>query len=109
MVAITYIEHGGARHTVEVDEGSNLMLGATLNMVPGVEGMCGGICSCATCHCYIPDKWAGRIQPPAPGEEGMLGSASHRRANSRLGCQVAVTADMDGLEVELPPEQGMGY
>jgi len=107
MVAITYVEHGGTRHTVDVEPGSSLMIGATLNMVPGVDGMCGGICSCATCHCYIPEGWRSRISAAKAEEEAMLEGASYRDKRSRLGCQVVVTEEMDGLEVHLPPEQGM--
>lgn len=106
MVAITYVEHDGTRHTVDVDPDMSLMEGATLNLVPGVEGMCGGICSCATCHCYVPQAWADLIPAPSLGERNMLASASHVRENSRLGCQVVVTPEMDGLVVELPPDQG---
>jgi len=106
MVAITYIEHNGARHTVEVEPDMSLMEGATLNLVPGVEGMCGGICSCATCHCYIPEVWRDRIPEPSLGERNMLSTASHVRANSRLGCQILVTPDLDGIEIGLPPAQG---
>ena len=107
MVAITYVEHNGSRHTVEVEPGSNLMIGATLNMVPGVDGMCGGICSCATCHCYIPEGWRGKLPAAAEGEVAMLEGATHRHGNSRLGCQVIVSEALDGLEVQLPPEQGV--
>lgn len=108
MVSITYIEHDGTRHPLDVDEGVNLMIAATINMVPGVEGMCGGICSCATCHCYIDEPWRSRLPAPGEGEQAMLESASHRKANSRLGCQVLVTAEAEGLEVHLPPDQGSG-
>lgn len=107
MVAITYVEYNGTRHTVDVEPGSNLMIGATLNMVPGVDGMCGGICSCATCHCYVPESWRGRLPAAGEGELAMLEGAGHRKNNSRLGCQVIVTEALDGLEVELPPEQGI--
>lgn len=106
MVAITYIEHNGRRHVVDVDAGMNLMESATLNMVPGVDGQCGGICSCATCHCYLPEGWQERVGAPAEGERQMLEHAKHARPNSRLGCQVFVTEDMDGIEIGLPPEQG---
>ncbi|HEY3699452.1 MAG TPA: 2Fe-2S iron-sulfur cluster-binding protein [Spongiibacteraceae bacterium] len=106
MVAITYVEHNGTAHTVDVEENMNLMEGATLNMVPGVEGMCGGICSCATCHCYVPEEWQDKIPTPALGERNMMSTAKHRRENSRLGCQVVVTPELDGLVVHLPEEQG---
>ena len=107
MIRLKYIEHDGTSHTVSVEPGMNLMEGATLNMVPGVEGMCGGICSCATCHCYIPEGWRSRLPAPGSGEQDMLAGASHRQDSSRLGCQVIVTRELEGLEVYLPPEQGL--
>ena len=106
MVAITYVEHDGTAHTVDVDEGMNLMEGATLNMVPGVVGMCGGICSCATCHCYVPEEWRDRLPDSTLGERNMLSTAKYRQDNSRLGCQIVVTAELDGMVVNLPAEQG---
>jgi 2Fe-2S ferredoxin len=105
MVAVTYIEHNGTEHKVDVDAHMNLMEGATLNMVPGVIGMCGGICSCSTCHCYIPPEWQGRIPQAEAGELGTLESVTHRKANSRLGCQITVTEEMQGLVVHLPADQ----
>ncbi len=106
MPSITYVEHDGTEHTVDVDEEMSLMEGATLNMVPGIEGMCGGICSCATCHCYLSEADLAALPAATPGELDMLGHATHRKANSRLGCQIAVTAEMEGLRVDLPPDQG---
>lgn len=103
MVTITYVEHDGTAHTVEVEAGMNLMEGATLNLVPGIVGMCGGICSCATCHCYVPEGVA--LPAPSGEEQAMLEGAPRRRVNSRLGCQVRVTPDMDGMTVRLPVSQ----
>jgi 2Fe-2S ferredoxin len=106
MVSITYIEHNGERHTVEATPGMNLMESATLNMVPGVDGQCGGICSCATCHCYLPESWSGLVPTAGEGELQMVEFAKYRQPNSRLGCQVILTEAHDGLEVHLPAEQG---
>jgi 2Fe-2S ferredoxin len=106
MPTIIYIEADGARHEVELEEQMNLMEGATMNLVPGVEGMCGGIASCATCHCYIEDPWADKLAERGPAELNMLETAKNRKHNSRLGCQVLVTWEMEGMEVHLPPEQG---
>ena len=108
MPTIVYVEHDGTRHEVELEEQTTLMEGATMNLVPGVEGMCGGVCSCATCHCYIEGEWAGKLPPPEPGELQMLDTASHRRDSSRLGCQILVSWEMEGMEVHRPPEQGGG-
>lgn len=106
MVKLKYIEHDGTAHSVEIEEGMSLMEGATLNMVPGVDGMCGGICSCATCHCYLPEAGMAASAPASAGEESMLEFVEQRRPNSRLGCQVRVTSKFDGLEIRLPKAQG---
>jgi len=106
MTTINYIEFDGTRHAIDVEEQMTLMEGATLNMVPGVEGMCGGLCSCATCHVYIPDAWAAKIPALEDGEDVMLNDASERKGSSRLGCQVVVTSELEGMEVHLPETQG---
>jgi 2Fe-2S ferredoxin len=106
MPNITYIEADGTRHEVELEEQTSLMEGATMNLVPGVEGMCGGIASCATCHCYIDGEWADKLHPPQPNELAMLDTAKNRRDSSRLGCQILVSWEMEGMEVHLPEEQG---
>jgi ferredoxin, 2Fe-2S len=103
---VIFISSEGVRQTVEVQPGGTLMEAALLNMVPGVEGMCGGVCSCATCHCYVQAPWGLKIDAPRAGELEMLDAVTHRRADSRLGCQVPLTTDLDGIEVLLPPSQG---
>lgn len=107
MPTITYVEANGTEHTVEVEDGHNLMEGATLNMVPGIDGVCGGMCACATCHCYIEedDAKAKGITAPEQGELDMLAEALDRKGGSRLSCQVTAEAEMDGLRVYLPEAQ----
>jgi 2Fe-2S ferredoxin len=106
MPNIVYVEADGTRHEVELEEQMNLMEGATMNLVPGVEGMCGGIASCATCHCYIEGDMAEKLLEPGPAELNMLATAKDRKDSSRLGCQILVTWEMEGMEVHLPEEQG---
>ena len=106
MPNIIYVEADGTRHEVELEEQMNLMEGATMNLVPGVEGMCGGVASCCTCHCYIDESWSAKLNEISPPEEAMLATAKERRDTSRLGCQVLVTWEMEGMEVHLPQEQG---
>ena len=108
MPKITYIEANGTEHTVDVEEGFNLMEGAILNMVPGIEGVCGGMCACATCHCYIEvaDAAPYNLAEVDDGELTMLDDASHRQNNSRLSCQITADASLDGLRVYLPESQG---
>ena len=108
MPKVTYIEAGGAEHVVAVDPGLNVMEGSILNEVPGIIGLCGGICSCATCHCYIEGEWAAKLPSPTEGELAMLERAFDRRPSSRLGCQVVVTDALDGMVVQLPAHQAIG-
>ena len=108
MPKVTYIEASGVEHDIDVDPGLNVMEGSILNEVPGIIGLCGGICSCATCHCYIGDEWAAQLPPLSEGELAMLERASDRRPDSRLGCQIAVTQKLDGMVVRLPEHQSTG-
>ena len=108
MPTVTYIEANGAEHIVDVIDGCSVMEGSILNEVPGIIGLCGGICSCATCHCYISDEWSDNLPAPSEGELAMLERASDRRRESRLGCQISVTAELDGLVVRLPEHQSTG-
>ena len=106
MPNIIYVEADGSRHEVELDEQMTLMEGATMNLVPGVEGMCGGVAACCTCHCYIGEPWSGRLNSISSQEEAMLATAKQRRETSRLGCQVLVSREVENMEVHLPQEQG---
>jgi 2Fe-2S ferredoxin len=108
MPRVTYVEANGQRHTVEVDENQSLMEGAILNEVPGIVAQCGGICSCATCHCYIGPEWSPKIKPISEGELALLERAWDRRPESRLGCQIEVTSELDGIVVHLPAHQSTG-
>ncbi|HLG86846.1 MAG TPA: 2Fe-2S iron-sulfur cluster-binding protein [Alphaproteobacteria bacterium] len=108
MPRITYVEFNGTRHEVDVDQELSLMEGSVLNEIPGIIGLCGGICSCATCHCYVGPEWAGKLQPPSEGELTMLERAADRRPESRLGCQIRVNEDLDGMVVRLPEHQSSG-
>jgi 2Fe-2S ferredoxin len=105
MAKITYIEHGGVAHTVDVTSGLSVMEGAIKNGIPGIEADCGGACSCATCHVYIAPEWEAVVGPPEELESSMLEAAVGVRPNSRLSCQVKVTDALDGLVVSVPETQ----
>ena len=105
MATITYVEHNGTEHTVEVADGVSLMEGALGNGVPGIDGDCGGNCACATCHVYIPAEWAARTGVRSETEEAMLDLADSITADSRLACQIFASAALDGLVVTMPATQ----
>ena len=106
MAKITYIEHDGKTHTVEVKPGLSVMEGAIKNRVPGIDADCGGACACATCHVYVDEEWKDVVGPPSPMEEDMLDFASDVRPTSRLSCQIRVRPELDGLVVQTPKRQG---
>ena len=106
MSKITYIEYNGASHTVDVAPGMTVMEGAVSNGIPGIEAACGGACACATCHVYVDARWMQTVGEQSPTEGDMLDFAEDVRENSRLSCQIRVTAELDGLVVRLPSRQG---
>lgn len=106
MPRIVFIEPGGARREVEAPLGITLMEVARQNNIAGVVAQCGGACACATCHVYVEASGLAKLEPREEMEEGMLEAAWEPRDNSRLSCQVHITANLDGLEVTVPRQQG---
>ncbi len=105
MPTVTFIEHRGTRHRVEVAAGLSLMRAAIDNQVPGIDADCGGQCACATCHVYVDTDWQTLAGSRTPMEEDMLSFASATLPNSRLACQIPVTQALDGLVVTMPDGQ----
>jgi ferredoxin, 2Fe-2S len=105
MPKIVFDEPGGGRREIDAPLGITLMEVARQHGVQGVVAQCGGACMCATCHVYIDPAWADRLAPREEMEEGMLESAWEPRDNSRLSCQIHITADLDGLHVTVPKRQ----
>jgi len=105
MAKITYIEHDGTEHVIDVKSGLSVMEGAVKNNIPGIDADCGGACACATCHVYVDSAWESKTGDKSAMEESMLDFAENVEANSRLSCQIKVTDDLDGLVVRLPESQ----
>jgi 2Fe-2S ferredoxin len=107
MASVTYIDHDGTPHKVEVSDGDSVMQGAVNNMISGIVAECGGGMACATCHCYVDAAWIDRVGPPtSASEKEMLESAAaERKVGSRLSCQITVSQELDGLVVHLPESQ----
>jgi 2Fe-2S ferredoxin len=105
MPRITYIEHNGAEHTVDVPIGLTVMEGAVNNNIPGIDADCGGACACSTCHVYVDAAWVGKLPGREDMEEDMLDFAYEPNERSRLTCQVKVTPELDGLVVQMPEKQ----
>ena len=106
MPKITYIEHNGKPHDIEVANGLTVMEGAVQNNIPGIDADCGGSCACATCHVYVNGKWFGKLSKKESAEEDMLDMAYEPKKFSRLSCQITVKDSLDGLVVKMPSKQG---
>ncbi|MEO1989595.1 MAG: 2Fe-2S iron-sulfur cluster-binding protein [Martelella sp.] len=106
MFKLKFIGNDDTVYDLEVQDGSTVMENAVRNGVPGIEAECGGACACATCHVYVDEAWTDKVGEPEPMEEDMLDFAVDVRANSRLSCQITISAELDGLTVRVPDSQG---
>ena len=105
MAKITYIEHNGKSHTIDVSNGLSVMEGAIQNNIPGIDADCGGSMACATCHVYVKEEWFDKLPKKEDGEEDMIDMAYEPNKFSRLSCQLTVSDNLEGLVVNLPAKQ----
>ena len=105
MPKITYIEHTGKSHSVEVPKELSVMEGAIQNNIPGIDADCGGSCACATCHVYVEEKWFDKLPKKEDEEQDMLDMAFEPQKFSRLACQITIADKLDGLVVKMPSKQ----
>lgn len=105
MPAITFIQFDGTTQIVAADVGMSAMQAAVNHQVPNILADCGGCCACGTCHAYVDDGFIDLIPTADEAEIGMLDAATDVRANSRLTCQIKVTAALDGLTLRVPESQ----
>jgi 2Fe-2S ferredoxin len=104
--SVTYISYAGDTNQVNVPIGDSVMEGAIKNGIDGIVAECGGACQCATCHVYVDEAFLGLLKPIQEDEDEMLNTTfCPRRPNSRLGCQIPVTKELDGLIVRTPEAQ----
>ena len=103
MPVINFVKSDGSTHAIEAKEGLNLMeVGRDANM--GVEGTCGGSLSCATCHVIFDEEGFAKVGGASEDEMDMLDLAFNVEPTSRLGCQVKVSAEIDGITVRVPED-----
>jgi 2Fe-2S ferredoxin len=103
MAKITFIEKDGNRRELEAPLGLSVMEIAIRNELD-MEGACEGSLSCSTCHVIVDPDWFSRLEPASEDEEDMLDLAFDLTRTSRLGCQIIMTEDLDGLVVTLPQQ-----
>lgn len=104
MPLLKVIDRDGKEHEVESKAGIKVM--ETLRELDyGVAAICGGMCSCATCHIYIDEAWAAKLPAPMSDERELLGELAQYKPNSRLSCQVEINDALTGLRVSIAPDE----
>jgi ferredoxin, 2Fe-2S len=104
MPKLIVINRAGEESTIEADTGLSVMEAIRDNGFDELLALCGGCCSCATCHIHVDTEWADKLPPVSADEDDLLDSSDHRNATSRLSCQIQMTAALDGLKVAIAPE-----
>ncbi|HVP34079.1 MAG TPA: 2Fe-2S iron-sulfur cluster-binding protein [Steroidobacteraceae bacterium] len=104
MALLRVVDRDGIEHEVDGKVGLKVME-ILRELDYGVAAICGGMCSCATCHVYVDPEWLGRLPAPMSDERELLSELSHHRENSRLSCQLEFTAALAGLRVTVAPDE----
>jgi len=104
MPQLIVVDRSGAERAVDVGDGLTVMEAIRDNGFDELLALCGGCCSCATCHVHVDPDFLDKLPQMSEDEDDLLESSDHRAANSRLSCQIPFTADLDGLRVTIAPE-----
>ena len=104
MPKLIVVNRAGQETAVDVADGLTVMEAIRDNGFDELLALCGGCCSCATCHVHVDPSFKDRLPQMSEDEDDLLESSDHRDENSRLGCQVPFTADLDGLKVTIAQE-----
>ena len=104
MPSLTIVTRDGTERTVEARIGWSVMENIRDNGFDELLALCGGCCSCATCHVHVDPDWVDRLGERGADEDDLLDSSDHRDGNSRLSCQIPFTDDLDGLKVRIAEE-----
>jgi ferredoxin, 2Fe-2S len=106
MPKIVFVAHDGVIQTVEEPAAVSVMQAALNAGISGIVGECGGSMMCATCHVYVREPWLEKVLAMTATESEMLTmTASERKPSSRLSCQIKLSAEIDGITVDLPENQ----
>jgi len=104
LINISVKDLDGQVHEIQAREGDSLM--ETLRQHEwGVPAICGGLCSCGTCHVYLDEQWLDAFQTRHWDEEDLLDDFEHTNSNSRLSCQLPLKSKHDGLIVTIAPHE----
>ncbi len=103
MAKLTIIDRGGAEKTIDGKIGWSVMENIRDAGFEELLALCGGCCSCATCHVHVDEQWLASLPPMSMDEDDLLDTCDHRAPNSRLSCQIEFGGEYDGLRVRIAP------
>ena len=104
MANLTIIGRDGSEKTIDGKAGWSVMENIRDAGFDELLALCGGCCSCATCHVHVDEQWVAALPPMGADEDDLLDTSSHRVASSRLSCQIEYGPELDGLRVRIAPE-----
>ena len=104
MPKLVVVNRAGEEKEIEASAGVSVMEAIRDNGFDELLALCGGCCSCATCHVYVDPAFASKVSALSEDENDLLDSTDHRTENSRLSCQIEITDALDGLKVTIAPE-----
>ena len=104
MPSLTIIDRSGKETIVEGRVGWSVMENIRDNGFDELLALCGGCCSCATCHVHVDPEWSAKVGGPNADEDDLLDTSDHRVESSRLSCQILFAPELDGLRVRIAPE-----
>jgi 2Fe-2S ferredoxin len=105
MPRVTVITRSGEEHSFEANGNSTVMEAIRDSGIDDLLAICGGCCSCATCHVHVDPAFAAKLPAMSNDENGLLEGLEHRRETSRLSCQIRVADAIDGLKVTIAREE----
>ncbi len=104
MLSLNVVDRSGEQREVLARAGWSVMENIREHGFDELLALCGGCMSCATCHVHVDPEWFGKLKPMSEDENDLLGTADHRAETSRLSCEILFTQQLDGLRVQIAPE-----
>jgi ferredoxin len=104
MPLVNVTSRDGRTRALTAESGRSLMECLRSGGIEELLALCGGCCSCGTCHVYVAEEWLAALPPRGVDEDDLLSARDFRQPNSRLSCQIRVSEALDGIEVTVAPE-----
>jgi 2Fe-2S ferredoxin len=104
MAQLKVVKRDGTSEEFDAQNGYTVMEAIRDQGIDELLAICGGCCSCATCHVFVDQSFFDKLPPMKGDEDDLLDSSEHRQSNSRLSCQIPISPELDGMTVTIAPE-----